>query len=162
MSDAIQAGKMSIDDRKLLDLCRNVEIKNGELYDFFGELFRSEVEISRLWFKTAEEERNHAAQLALAAKVPAGITVLVDPWKANNTLKIVTSILDNVRQHPPLLLDALRSAIKLEEHLSSFHLDCVGSFSDESIKQLFHAMMMADDAHVARLRALRDRLIANS
>ena len=60
--------------------------------------------------------------------------------------------------NPPELVEALSTAIKLENYLSDFHLVCVASFEDQSFKNMFSAMMAADQQHIARLECALNSL----
>lgn len=148
-------------DQAVLDTCEQIEQTAATLYHHFADLFGDDEVLFQLWNTTAIEEENHAHQFVLARKIKRGLvdTVKVDRWKADNTLAMIRSVLDNVREHPPTLDDALRSAIKLESSLSHFHMDCVAVFTDGSLQNMFRAMMAADDGHVLRLKDAYDRLI---
>ena len=61
--------------------------------------------------------------------------------------------LETVKISPPTLKEALALAIKLERKISSFHLDEMMVFEDESIKKLFRVMMASDRNHVESLEA---------
>lgn len=151
-------GKVCVDIVAVLDTCCRIEESNAELYRIYAEQFSESPDISSLWMKTALEEDNHASQFKLVAKLREGCidTVVVDRWNADSTLKKVLSIIESVRKTPPSILDALRSAIKLEEHLSSFHVECAICFEDESFKKLFHSMMANDNHHVKKLKDAYD------
>ena len=153
--------KMTIDTMAVLGMCAEIERKNMELYDLFAECFAADAEMAKLWHKVAREEENHANQFQLAAKLREGAidSVTVDPWRAQNTLKVVQSIIDAVKLRPPTPEDALRSAIKLEEHLAGFHVECVACFEDKHCQKLFHAMMAVDDSHMSHLKEVYERKI---
>jgi len=147
---------------RVLQTCQNIELSSAELYELFSQLYRDRSTLSRLWTKTALEEHNHAQQFELAWKMKYEplASVQVDPWKAENALKIVQGILDNVRRTPPTPLDALRSAIKLEQKLAEFHLGYLATFTDEATASLFKAIMAADREHVAALEEAYQELVA--
>lgn len=145
---------LSVEELKILDTCRDIELVCADIYSCFADLFVGSPCCAALWEKTAKEEKNHAAQFELAMKMKKGMVtaVTMDQWKATNTLNVARSILAGVRQHPPTLEDALRSAIKLELHLAEFHMECVAVFRDETFHAMFKAMMAADDQHVKALQ----------
>lgn len=147
-------GKIAVDTMVLLDRCAEIELKNMELYELYADCFAHDADVARMWSRVAREEENHANQFRLAVKMKEGAigTVNVDQWRADNTLNVVESIIDGVKRSLPTLEEALRSAIKLEEHLSGFHVECVVNFENEQLRKLFHAMMACDNAHVDRLR----------
>jgi rubrerythrin len=153
--------KLTPDELVVLDTCEKIELVFAELYHYLANTFADDSEIAELWSRTAADEEHHAYQFALAKKIKIGLvdSLKVDRWKAENTLNIVHSVLKSVQEHPPKLEDALRSAIKLEETLSHFHMDCIAFFNDESSQKMFHAMMAADDGHITRLKDTYNLLI---
>ncbi|MRR34877.1 rubrerythrin [bacterium] len=146
--------RMSVDTMVMLGKCAEIELKSMELYDLYADCFEHDVDVARMWRRVAREEENHANQFRLAVKMKDGAigAVTVDPGKVEDTLRVVQSIIDGVKQSPPTLEDALCSAIQLEEQLSCLHVDCVVTFEDEQYRKFFHAMMTCDNAHVSRLR----------
>jgi rubrerythrin len=157
----VPMSKMSIEMLTVLGKCVELELKNMELYDLYADCFSDDLQMARLWRKVAREEEDHANQFKLAAKIKNGGigSIHVDPWKVENAILMVQSIINAVKSSPPMPEDALRSALKLEEHLSGFHVECVAEFEDEQLKTLFHAMMAVDDEHVKRLREVYEQRI---
>lgn len=143
-------------DIGILDICCDIELAGEELYLLFAELFAANLEIAALWRKTALEEGNHAAQFGLAKRLRIGVVeaVSVDMGKAERALAFVRSVLQHVRTAPPTLREALRLAIELEEKLADFHMDCVAKFTEQCYREMFTAMMEADEGHVRALRNL--------
>jgi rubrerythrin len=153
---AEMAGKTNLDIVRILEICGDIELHCAELYRYYAEIFLENPELSGMWTKTAQEEDNHASQFVLAIKLRRqGMigSVAVDPYKAENTLRIIKSVYAGVRQNKPAVIDALRSAIKLEERLEEFHMTTVALFTDEAHKNLFNAMMQADQHHLAIIEA---------
>ncbi len=145
-----------IDIVRILELCRDIEVYCSEMYRYYAEIFADNDDISRMWTKTAAEEENHANQFVMAINLrKQGMveSTTVDVFRAETTLNAVKSIYDGVRQCKPSLIDALRSAIKLEKKLEEFHMTTVALFTDESYKKLFTAMMKADHQHLANIES---------
>jgi rubrerythrin len=139
---------------RILEVSRDIEMFNAELYRYYAELFASDPEISRLWIKTAMEEENHMEQINMAIKLRnQGMieSVKIDLFRAENTLRMVKNIYDGVRLNKPKLIDAFRSAIKLEEHLNAFHMANIAVFADDACKRLFQSLMHADRQHLEML-----------
>ena len=138
----------------LLNLCRDIELTGEELYFHFAEIFKDDMQAAAVWRKTALEEGNHADQFKLAAKLRIGVveSMNLDAEKVGNALKFIQSVLEGVRRSPPNLHDAFLIAIELEEKLSDFHMDCVATFTEESYRKLFAAMMNADRGHLQALQ----------
>lgn len=158
-------GNASVELVRIMEICRDIEIWCAELYKFYADLFKDNPEISDLWKKTANEEENHANQFTLAIKLRrqgAIDSVIMDPFKAETALNVIKSIYEGVRHTKPSLEDALRSAIKLEHKLSEFHSVAVTSFSDESFKKTFMAMMKADDYHIDKLQTAYEKLLSTN
>jgi len=140
----------------ILQVCRDIEVCCAEIYRVYEERFADDAELQTLWAKTRAEEENHARQFALAINMRReGVVVStsIDKVKATVVLAMLKSIYDGILLHTPTRLDALRSAIKLEEKLAAFHLEAVASFQDDSLRKMFQSMMRADNLH---LKALED------
>jgi len=73
--------------------------------------------------------------------------------KAVFVVNELEKMLKKFEDNPPTFVDALSTSIKLENYLADFHLVCVASFEDQSFKNMFSAMMAADQQHVARLES---------
>lgn len=148
---------------KVLEICRDIELVNAELYKFFAEIFSDDEEMANLWRKTAGEEENHALQFAMAINLRREQTVdtlFVDAGSAESALAYVRSINALVRESRPTMLEALRLAITLEINLSKFHMTAVGHFVEDGYKKLFAALMNADNNHLEALRVYYQRLLS--
>jgi rubrerythrin len=144
---------ISMEDLRILDICRDIELMNEQLYRYFAGLFAEEREISALWRKTANEEANHAKQFDLAIRLKNEMleSVSIDAGTAVSAFKFVRTVLESAKNSPPNAADAFQIAIKLEERLVSLHLECIAGFSEESHKELFRAMMACDNHHLESL-----------
>ncbi len=151
---------LSPEDQVVLDACERIELVMAEMYRYFASLHAEDPIVADLWRRTAMDEENHARQFVLAKKLKRGAIdgMKVDHRKAENTLSVVLSVLKGLRENPPALEDALRSSIRLEEHLLQFHMDCVALFCEESFRTMFHAVMTADNGHITRLKETYARL----
>lgn len=146
---------MAVSDQKILEKCREIEFLCRDIYTCFAEIFADDQEAVALWRKTAVEEQNHADQITLALKLRKGLSCYVEVDSSQIDFKItqMQGYLEMVKISPPTLKEALALAIKLERKISSFHLDEMMVFEDESIKKLFSAMMASDRNHVESLEA---------
>ena len=153
--------RMSVDTMVVLGKCAEIELKSMELYDLYADCFEHDLDVARMWRRVAREEENHANQFRLAVRMKDGAIggVIVDPGRVEDTLRVVQSIIDGVKQCPPSLEDALRSAIKLEEQLSGLHVDCVVNFENEQCRRFFHAMVTYDNAHASCLQEAYEQQI---
>lgn len=146
---------MAVSDQKILEKCREIELLCRDIYTCFAEIFADDPEAVTLWRKTAVEEQNHADQITLALKLRKGLSchVEIDCSQIDFRITQMQGYLETVKISPPTLKEALALAIKLERKISSFHLDEMMVFEDESIKKLFRAMMASDRNHVESLEA---------
>jgi len=146
----------------LMQICRDIETYCAEIYHVYAERFGDDEELRELWSKTFAEEENHARQFVLAISMRregAVVSLNLDKVRALQVLEMVKSIYSSTLAHLPSKLDALRAAINLEKKLAEFHLAVIAEFQDESLKQLFQAMMLADNQHLQAIENLyRKRL----
>jgi rubrerythrin len=143
----------------LLELCARLEQAHARLYGALAEAHAASPRVAALWAKTAREEEGHAAQFRLAATryLDRIVAVRVDPSEAIRLLEGVTALTERARQSPPIITEALRQAIQLEELMAALHLDRAADFLKPADRSLFRAMMAADQAHAQALRdALRE------
>lgn len=152
---------LSINEQILLEKCREIEIYCRDLYTYFAELYVDDLDIVRLWRKTAMEEQNHADQFTLALKLKKGMNCLVsvDKARVDTIVSQLRTVIDQVKKSPPKLEDALLASIKLEKYVAEFHLSCVVCFENDSFKGMFNAMMSSDQGHVEALQATYDKLV---
>lgn len=145
----------------ILDLCEQIERCNGEIYMYFAKLFSDYPEMTRLWHKTALEEENHALQFSLAKKL-RNLKVVedapLDVTMTEKCLSYVKDVLDVCVSSSPSQIQALETAMKLEERLAEFHANSVAVFVDDSFRKLFTAMMKADRDHFEAIRKVYYKL----
>jgi rubrerythrin len=136
---------------RIMEICRDIELSCAGLYHYYAEIFNDTPAVADMWKKTAHEEENHSYQFVLAINLRnKGVIehVSIDQFHAESTLKRVTLLNETVRRDKPGLADALRTAIELEEKLAEFHAEAMASFTDESFRNMFSAMMKADNYHL--------------
>ena len=145
--------------RRTLQLCCELEREMGDLYRDFAGLHADDVELARLWLKTAREEDNHAKQFELALLYREEIAATsISPSEAGALLAAAREKRQGAVDSAPSPEQALRFAIELEERFASFHMTAVGIFKTPKLKGLFESMMAADRDHVGALEgALRNR-----
>jgi len=149
------------DPRTILGACQMIENLCARLYSEFARAHAADFEAHFVWNKTAEEELNHAQQIAMALRLShgKGLEPNVDLGRAHATIAMLRSSLRAARAKPPSVVDALRTALTFEEHLSQFHLEEATVIDDPAMKALFRAMQAADRQHVEMLRALLSRRV---
>lgn len=148
------------DDTQILEKCREIELLSKQLYLFFADLYAADTDIKELWTKTADEEQHHADHFTLALKMKKSLsmTLHVDMQRAVFIAVELEKLLHKFESCPPKLVDALATAIKLENYLADLHLACVATFEDQSFKNMFSAMMVADQHHIKRLQTALDTM----
>jgi rubrerythrin len=144
---------LTAEDLCILETCRDIELLSEQLYSCFAALFSEDKELAALWVKTSSEEANHARQFLLAIRNKKDMlkSVAIDAGPVDRAFKLVSNLLESAKKNPPNAAEALRIAIKLEEHLACMHLECIAVFTEESNKMLFRAMMANDNRHTESL-----------
>jgi len=153
------------DNERILEICIEIEQCSADLYRYFARIFADFPGMAKLWEKTAQEEDNHANQFILAIKLrklKVIDDVTADIINAGSFLTLVKSISEGVKIIKPGRIDALATALDLEEKLAAFHADGVAHFVDEKYKKLFTAMMQADRNHIETLQKAYQKLTAGS
>lgn len=151
---------MTINELKALEKCRDIELLCGDIYSYFAEVFSEDREIQLLWRKTAVEEQNHADQFALAIKLRRGIScqVILDAAQADYKISQLQKYLSMIRISPPSLIEALESALKLEESITKFHLENIVLFEDPGLRKMFVAIKASDDRHIESLQVACEKV----
>jgi rubrerythrin len=147
-------GVVEYNVREVLVACRDLETLMASLYDMLAKIHADVPSMAKLWTKTANEERNHAAQFGLVLDIrnEAVEAVRVDHAQVGRTRRAVEMLCQECVTRPPTVDEALRATIAFEEALLDLHAHQVAIFADDSHKHLFAAMMAADREHVGRLR----------
>jgi rubrerythrin len=150
------SGLAAFNVREVLTACRDMETAMADLYEMLAKVHADIPHMVKLWTKTANDERNHAAQFALALDIgnAAVEAVRVDLSVIERTIRSVKLLQKECATHPPTVEQALQAAISFEEALVNLHADKIPIFADASHKKLFGAMMAADQEHVGRLRRM--------
>jgi len=138
----------------LFDLCKDIEGLVAQLYHFYSDYFKDNVEISRMWKKTAMEEENHHLQFALAQRIAGDIicSANVDLDMIADTKDKLSKLVSAVIKNPPDLVTALSRAVEMEEKLADLHASTVVNFADAETQNMFKAMIGFDQEHVETLR----------
>jgi rubrerythrin len=148
---------------KMLELCRDIELKASVLYEYFADLYKNDPKISALWIKTSEEEGNHAKQFDLAIKLvrqDALESVNLSITEVEKYYTLIEQIYEKAKIEPPSLLEALKIAISTENLFIKLHMTSVATFTDFSYQHLFNAMMNYDKEHVETLTNAYDSLMS--
>jgi rubrerythrin len=138
----------------VLTACRDMEASMAELYETLAKVHTDVPYMAKVWNKTANEERNHAAQFTLALDIGSDAveSVRVDLSVIERTQRAVELLRKECVTHPPTVEQALRATIAFEEALINLHADKIPIFAQDAHKKLFSAMLGADREHVNRLR----------
>jgi len=139
---------------EVLGVCEKAEFACAELYHNFAALFKDDREIFHLWLKTAMEEENRARLFALIAKLRHDnviASVELELAEAEETLQHVRSLVQQVKDTPPTLREALEMGMELETKLDRLMRENVVKFADESYEKSFLAITNSN-----RLELLQD------
>jgi rubrerythrin len=136
------------------DVCAKIEGLCATLYHYYSDIHKDNVDVSRLWKKTAMEEENHQKQFELAYRLREDIEfdLNADIDRFYRIHQILSNLLAHVRQNPPDIVTALTKAIEMEERIADLHLESSVRFHDESISKMFQALQAFDQDHVKSLR----------
>lgn len=142
-----------------LHKCAEIEEILGKMYDIFAIAYWETPGISRIFEKTAGEERNHEYQIRLAIRSFACTieSMVLTSAETDNHLSMVRKTMEGLRSSFPSIEEALDLSIRLEATFSQFHMDTAARFTDQKCAKLFKAMMAADEAHVSAMeQALKE------
>jgi rubrerythrin len=155
IKDHVLKKTLPLESLRILDICRDIELLNEQIYRYFAVLFAENRELATLWEKTANEEANHAQQFEFAIRIKNELleSVAIDAWTVATAFKFVRTLLESVKKSPPSVIDALQLSVKLEARLANLHMECIAGFLEESHRMLFRAMMENDDRHRESLMA---------
>ncbi|MDD3295553.1 MAG: ferritin family protein [Geobacteraceae bacterium] len=156
--------KHQIEILNILHMCAEIESTLAQVYEFFTIAYPNNQEITRLFAKTAAEERTHEYQFKLAIKscAPLISDLNVSLQETEKHLVYARNILIQVHERTPPVEEALRISINCETIFSQFHMDTAVRFSDTAGASLFKAMMAADDEHASSLKKALDKLKENA
>lgn len=139
---------------EVLWVCEKAEFACAELYHYFAALFKNDREIFHLWLQTAMEEENRARLFALMAKLRHDnviASVELELVEAEETLEQVRFLVQQVKESPPTLREALEMGMELETKLDRLMRENVVKFADESYEKSFLAITNSN-----RLESLQD------
>lgn len=138
----------------ILNACADIERCRAAAYEFLADAYRDEPQISALFHKTANEERNHEYQFLLALKkfVSSISSSAVALDKVEKYAAFARQSLDSVVKEIPSIGDALKMSILSETAFRQFHMDTAVLFEDPSLARLFAAMMAGDEQHLESLK----------
>lgn len=139
---------------EVLWVCEKAEFACAELYHYFAALFKDDREIFHLWLQTAMEEENRARLFALMAKLRHDnviASVELEFVEAEETLEQVRFLVQQVKESPPTLREALEMGMELETKLDRLMRENVVKFADESYEKSFLAITNSN-----RLESLQD------
>jgi rubrerythrin len=145
---------------RVLTTCQALELAMAGLYEELAALHQHDPTVARLWKKTAREELNHAAQFSLLIETMADTVsaTLTDPATLDHVRRSIENTVEEYRQSPPSVREALVAAIDFEESMRALHADQILVFANPQCKRLLAAMMAADRGHVAALRDALSKL----
>jgi len=146
----------------VLEVCQSIKLMCAEIHHYFAELFKDDRPTLLFWKRTAMEEENNAKEFALIAKLRRQNVIhslRIDLVDAEIALIYLRTLLERMKDNPPSHEEALRTSIKLEEKITTYHLNNIVEFSDPSFRKLFAAALLADQDRIIIFRKAYDQLI---
>ena len=146
----------------VLEVCQSIKLMCAEIHHYFAEIFKDDRPTLLFWKRTAMEEENNAKEFALIAKLRRQNVIhslRIDLVDAEIALIYLRTLLERMKENPPSPEEALRSAIRLEEKITPYHLNNIVEFSDPSFRKLFASAVMADQDRIIIFRKAYDQLI---
>lgn len=138
---------------EVLAVCEKAEFACAELYHHFAALFKEDREIFHLWLTTALEEENRARLLALVGKLRHDnvvASVELELAEAEVALLHVRALVDQVKEHPPTIRQALEMGMELEMKMDRMMRENIIKFADESYDNSFFSKI--NKTHMELLR----------
>ena len=133
-----------------------VELLVGELYEYFSVKFRDTDRAEEFWKRLAVEEKEHAAKLMepLPESVTDQLTELApeDPLHLAAALIELQRMLKTSRDKPLTIQAAISLAFGIEFSLAEKHVLIRPASSDPRWSDLISDLIVADTAHVERIR----------
>lgn len=133
----------------------------AKTYHYFGEIYRENPDVARLWKKTALEEENHQKQFKLALRLFDEVDFDITPADMDRAAvvhKKVSAYLRSVKRTPPDLVRAFTEVIEIEEIAADLHAQTALHYKDDSVQKLFIALGSSDREHIELLRNYREQL----
>jgi len=139
--------------KNILGKCYSIEKTTEKIYSWL-EGHHKNTPLEKIWQKTASEEDNHALQFKLAINNIDNImdNMLISSSTVEKSLNEVEMIFEEIVKEKPGMEEALKIAINMEEKYAALHMQHISIFKDASLKNLFKAMMAADQEHVKTLK----------
>ena len=128
---------------QVLWVCEKAQFSCAELYHFFAARFKDDRKIFHLWLMTAMEEENRARLFALMAKLRHDniiASVELELVEAEECLQHVLTLVQQAKETPPTLLEAVETGMELEGRMSRLMRENVVKFADDSFEKSFVAM----------------------
>ena len=152
-------GKFNLDKKEILKACRQVEMLMANIYFALAKAHQADLELSKLWQKTAREEENHARQFDSALRLIEAVAedVKVTRDQTEKALEQASSLLKQIQGESISPIASLGMAIDMERSFAEFHMHLAVTFQRESDKKMFMAMMSADNNHIQALSAALEK-----
>jgi hypothetical protein len=147
----------------VLEACQSIKLMCAEIHHYFAEIFKDDRPTLLFWKRTAMEEENNAKEFALIAKLRRQNvinSIRIDLVDAEIALIYLRSLLEKMKNTPPSPEEALKTSIRLEEKITSYHLGNIVEFADPSFQKLFEAAFLADQERIIIFRKAYEELIS--
>ena len=148
-------------NQDVLEVCQSIKLMCAEIHHYFAEIFKDDRPTLLFWKRTAMEEENNAKEFALITKLRRQNVIhslRIDLVDAEIALIYLRTLLEKLKENPPSHEEALRTSIKLEEKITSYHLNNIVDFADPSFRKLFSTALLADQDRIIIFRKAYDQL----
>lgn len=141
----------------LLDESIEIELNVSKLYLLYSKIFSEDKDF---WWKIALEEQNHAALLKSGKEyLEFGIfpeeTVYHDLKKLVESNSEIKGLIENYERRPPLMDEAYRAALRLEESASEIYFQKImEKDSDSKVIKIFQGLNSMNKNHAERIKSL--------
>lgn len=138
-----------------LDKLARLELRVGDLYRAFAGIFN---DTAGFWMVLADEEDGHARQLETLRGLSTGDGMAAlareDPFMIDRVLAELDRIIGMVPDARISIEAALSLAYGIEYSMAEKHVISRPRLDNETVRQVFEQLELADEAHLQRLREM--------
>jgi len=158
--DISSTTKLSPSEIEILKTCADIVNSVANIYHIFAHFFIDNKNISNLLLSIATEKENHAKELKFAVTIlGSGMkSVRIDLPGAQLMLTKIRFLSDKIQSKQPVLIDGLKTMIKLESKLFEYNMSSLVEFEDEQVCMLFEEISEGRNNHLQMLQHSIDSL----
>jgi len=141
--------------RRFFQTCIDIEKTIGLIYRQLAQSVAYPAELSAIWWQLAQEEDQHARDLAFAARLPDdGIFAPKSHLllQLEQMLGVVRDVLQRTRKEALSEKDAVLLSLKLESEFLALHVTSAMEFKNASFAKMFAAIARGDEVHCRAIK----------